>query len=302
MDDDGAASFEACRRRLSAIAYRMLGSVAEADDVVQDAYLRWHGADRSTVDDPGAYLARVVTRLCLDRLKQARRRRETYVGTWLPEPLVTETGLTVDPEDGVAGDISVALMLALERLSPLERAAFLLHDVFEVAFDEVAAMLDRSPATCRQLAARARAHVRDARPRYAVDPTERDGIADAFFAAARSGDASALGQLLAGNAMLHSDGGGRKPAALNVVFGAERIVRFLVGARRKWGDGAVRFSRRLQLNGLPALLTVEPDGTVQTFALEVGAGRIEALYVTRNPDKLRHLGALIPEGVAHDAG
>lgn len=297
MGGDLAASFETNRKRLSAIAYRMLGSAAEAEDVVQDAYLRWHRADRDEVADPGAFLARIVTRLCLDRLKEARRRRETYVGTWLPEPLVTDAGFTVDPEEGVSGDISVALLLALERLSPAERAAFLLHDVFDVGFDEVAIILERSPASCRQLASRARSHIREDRPRYATNPAEQRAIADAFFAAARSGDSEALARLLAETAALHSDGGGRKPAALNVVVGASKIARFLVGVRQKWGREPPRFVRRLELNGLPGQLTVEPDGTMQTVALAIDAGRVAAVYITRNPDKLRHLEALVATGV-----
>jgi len=293
--DGTADGFEPHRRRLAAIAYRMLGSVAEAEDVVQDAYLRWHGAARTDVDDPGAYLARIVTRLCLDRLKEARRRRETYVGPWLPEPVITGADAVDWAKDDVAADISYALLLALERLSPLERAAFLLHDVFDVQFDEVATILDRSPAACRQLASRARAHVRGNGQRFAVEPREHDAIADAFFVAARSGDSAALGRLLAETAMLHTDGGGRKVAALNVVTGGEKIVRFLVGIRQKAGADLPRFAHRLELNGLPALLSVEADGTMQTFALEMDAGRITAIYVTRNPDKLAHLTPLVPD-------
>ncbi|MGX1098077.1 sigma-70 family RNA polymerase sigma factor [Amorphus sp. MBR-141] len=293
MGDDPVAGFETNRRRLAAIAYRMLGSAAEADDVVQDAFLRWHRTDRAEINDPGAFLARIVTRLCLDRLKEARRRRETYVGTWLPEPLVTEAGFTVDPDEGVSGDISVALLLALDRLSPAERAAFLLHDVFDVGFDEVATILQRSPASCRQLASRARTHIREERPRYSTDPAEQQAIADAFFAASRSGDSGALARLLAETATLHSDGGGRKPAALNVLSGAGRVVRFLVGVQQKWGQQPPRFARRLELNGLPGQLTVEADGTVQTVALAIDAGRVAAVYITRNPDKLRHLEALV---------
>lgn len=293
MAGDAGAGFEAHRRRLSAIAYRMLGSVAEAEDVVQDAFLRWHGADREVVDDPGAFLARIVTRLCLDRLKEARRRRETYVGPWLPEPLVTGTWGTHPSDESVADDISYALLLALERLSPLERAAFLLHDVFEVEFDAISEILDRSPAACRQLASRARTHIRDGRHRFDVQATEQQRIAEAFFAAARSGDSAALGRLLAETATLHSDGGGKKIAALNVLSGSRRVVRFLSGVHRKWGREPARFVHRLELNGLPALLTVEADGTVQTMALAIEGDRIAALYIVRNPDKLRHLAPLI---------
>jgi len=295
MDETAAAVFEKDRKRLSALAYRMLGSVAEAEDVVQDAYLRWHRADRSEVANPGAFLARIVTRLSLDRLKEARRRRETYVGTWLPEPLVTELSLASEPVESVADDISYALLLALERLSPLERAAFLLHDVFDVAFEEVAVAIGRSPTSCRQLASRARSHLREDRPRYAVRPDEQRSIADAFFAAVQSGNAAILGELLAHTATFHSDGGGKRPAALNVVVGGERIARLLCGIRAKWGTAPSRHAQRLALNGLPGLLTVEPDGTLQTTALEISEGRVVAIYVTRNPDKLAHLMPLVPE-------
>ncbi|HEY0596924.1 RNA polymerase sigma factor SigJ, partial [Sphingopyxis sp.] len=185
---DAATSFDPLRPLLTRVAYRMLGSVADAEDVVQDAFIRWLGTDRSAVREPAAFLRRTVTRLCLDQIKSARNRRETYVGPWLPDPLVEE-----EEED----DVTLPLMLALERLSPLERAAFLLHDVFGVGFEEVATTIDRDPAATRQLAARARTHVRDARPRYKLEKERGLQIADAFFAASRSGDMRALGALLA---------------------------------------------------------------------------------------------------------
>lgn len=228
-----ATEFERHRAHLTALAYRMLGSVAEAEDAVQDAFLRWHRTDRTGVAEPRAFLARVVTRLCLDRLKAARHRRETYVGPWLSEPLVEDPALAVPPPEDLARDVSVALMLALERLSPLERAAFLLHDGFDLGFDEIAAALGRSEAACRQLASRARANVQAARSRFAVDAAERTRLAAAFFAASRSGDAVALRDLLATEATLHTDGGGRRRAALNVIAGAGRIARFFAGLARK---------------------------------------------------------------------
>jgi len=198
---DAAASFDPLRPTLVRIAYRMLGSVADAEDVVQDAFLRWLATDRAAVRVPGAFLRRVVTRLCLDQLKSARHSRETYIGPWLPEPIVA------DEEE--VDDVTLPLMLALERLSPLERAAFLLHDVFGVSFDEIAETVDRDPAACRQLASRARTHVRAARPRFDM-PRERGmEIAEAFFAASRSGDMTALGALLAADVTLHADGGGK---------------------------------------------------------------------------------------------
>ena len=187
------------------VAYRMLGSVADAEDIVQEAFIRWMGADRSEVREPEAFLRRTVTRLCLDQLKSARRQRETYIGPWLPDPVVEE-----DEEE----DVTLPLMLALERLSPLERAAFLLHDVFGLGFEEVAATIQRDPAACRQLAARARTHVREARPRFQVDKQRGLELAEAFFAASRSGDMKALGAMLAADVSVHADGGGKRPAAM----------------------------------------------------------------------------------------
>jgi RNA polymerase sigma-70 factor, ECF subfamily len=290
---DPAATFEPHRRRLLGLAYRMLGSMAEAEDAVQDAYLRWHAADRTAIAEPKAFLMTITTRLCLDVLKSARVKREEYVGPWLPEP-VTDTGsLAPDTQTELAEDLSVALLLALERLSPLERAAFLLHDVFDYSFSEVAAALERSDASCRQLAARARAHVRESRPRGVVPKTAHDDdrhmeLLSAFMSASRSGDMDALMRLLASDARLVSDGGGKATAALNIIGGAKRVAAFMAGVVRKgWSDAYdVRSAR---LNGLPGLLLVGPDGLVQTTAFEFDGDVITAIYVVRNPDKLGHL-------------
>ncbi|MFP4906027.1 RNA polymerase sigma factor SigJ, partial [Paraburkholderia sp. BR14261] len=195
---DAAASFDPLRRKLIRVAYRMLGSVADAEDIVQDAFIRWADVERDEVRVPEAFLRRMVMRMCLDQLKSARHQRETYVGPWLPDPVVEE-----DEQE----DVTLPLMLALERLSPLERAAFLLHDVFGLEFDEVAATIGRESAACRQLAARARTHVREARPRFHVEKARGLELAQAFFAASRSGDMSALGAMLADDVSLHADGG-----------------------------------------------------------------------------------------------
>lgn len=280
----GAEAFVALRPRLRALAYRFLGSVADAEDVVQAAWLRWEGSDRGAVEDAEGYLLRIVARLCLDELKSARRKRETYIGPWLPEPVVD-----TDPLAGRAAteEVSVALMLALERLSPLERAAFLLHDVFGSGFEEVAATLGRTPAAVRQLAARARAHVQEARPRFPVTPEEGQRIAGAFRAAIETGDAAALGRLLAEGAVLRTDGGGVVSAAINPVLGRDRVVRFFAGLARKARLGRVH--EMAWINGLPGYVTRFEDGSVQTTALEVEAGLIRAVYVVRNPAKLRGL-------------
>jgi RNA polymerase sigma-70 factor, ECF subfamily len=279
---DAAASFEPLRPKLTRVAYRMLGSVADAEDIVQEAFIRWMGADRSEVREPEAFLRRTVTRLCLDRLKSAQHQRETYVGPWLPEPVVEE-------EEGE--DVTLPLMLALERLSPLERAAFLLHDVFGLEFDEVAATIQRDPATCRQLAARARAHVREARPRFQVEKQRGLALAEAFFAASRSGDMQALGAMLAADVSLHADGGGKRPAATAPVLGFDAVMRFHK-LLAKWfvekGMGS-KFVRAAFINGLPGFVTLEADGEYQTTAFEIEDGKITAIYVVRNPEKLRHL-------------
>lgn len=283
MEND-ADDFEGHRRHLTGLAYRMLGSVAEAEDVVQDAYLRWHGADRSEVEDARAFLSRVAIRLCLDRLKSARARRESYVGPWLPEPVVEDA-----PSDDPL-DLSMTLMLALERLSPLERAAFLLHDVFDVDYDEVARALGRNSAACRQLAARAREHVRESRPRFPVEPEEGARIASAFLDAARTGDAACLTRLLAEDAILQADGGGKRLAALAPIVGRDKVTRFFVGIARKADPSAVYKFTPARINGQPGYVVEEPDGSIHTTSLDVRDGRVAAIYIVRNPDKLRHLG------------
>jgi RNA polymerase sigma-70 factor, ECF subfamily len=293
---DPAASFEPYRRRLLGLAYRMLGSMADAEDAVQEAYLRWHGANRDAVSNPRAFLMTTTTRICLDMLTSARARREEYVGPWLPEPVVDTATLAPDTRTELAEDLSIALLLTLDRLSPLERAAFLLHDVFDFRFSEVAGALERSEAACRKLAARARAHVRAVRPRGTQPPSARSGETDAkhaqlisaFVAATRSGDLQTLTQLLASDVRVVTDGGGKVLAALNVLHGADHAARFLVGAVRKgWRDDfTLRFAI---INGLPGIIVDGPEGLVQTTALEIDGDLIRAVYVVRNPEKLQHL-------------
>ena len=273
------------RPRLTRIAYRMLGSVADAEDVVQDAFLRWLAADRSAVREPQAWLSQVVTRLCLDVLKSARRNREVYVGPWLPEPVFT-------PEQDEVDDVTLPLMLALERLSPLERAAFLLHDVFGVGFEEIAETIGRDEAAARQLASRARSHVRSERPRFAVAPEHGLEIAQAFFAASREGDLGKLRTLLSDDVLLHSDGGGKRPAALRILTGIEDVMKVQTALAKIFAENPSQLLRYGRINGLPGFITMEPDGQVQTTALAIEDGRIAAIYVMRNPDKLRHLDTL----------
>ena len=291
---DPAVSFEPHRRRLLGLAYRMLGSVSEAEDAVQDAYLRWHAADRDAVSDTRAFLTTTTTRICLDTLKSARARREQYVGPWLPEPVVDTAALAPDTQTELAEDLSIALLLALDRLSALERAAFLLHDVFDCSFSEVASALGRSEAACRQLAARARAHVREARPqstsavRDRSEPSNHQQLVSAFVNAARSGDLQTLMGLLADDVRVMTDGGGKVPSALNVIEGADRTARFVVGAVSKGlPEGSI--IRLAPINGLPGLIVYRPDGSVQSVAFEIAHNLVRAIYSISNPEKLSHL-------------
>jgi RNA polymerase sigma-70 factor (ECF subfamily) len=291
---DPAISFEPHRRRLLGLAYRMLGSIAEAEDAVQDAYLRWHAVDRDAVADTRAFLTTTTTRICVDTLKSARARREAYVGPWLPEPVLDTAALAPDTQTELAEDLSIALLLALDRLSPLERAAFLLHDVFDCSFSEVASALDRSEAACRQLASRARTHVRKARPqgtatvRDRSEPSNHQQLVSAFVNAARSGDLQTLMGLLADDVRVTTDGGGKVPAALNVIEGPDRTARFVIGAVSK-GLPEGTIVRVTEINGLPGLIVYRPDGSVQSVAFDIVDKLVRAIYAVSNPEKLSHI-------------
>ncbi|GBD49841.1 sigma-70 family RNA polymerase sigma factor [Methylopila sp. Yamaguchi] len=281
--DEATAAFEAERPRLVRLAYRMLGSLGEAEDVVQDAWIRWRQVNQAEVTSPGAFLSRTVTRLCLDVMKSARVQRETYFGTWLPEPIATT------PEDDIGDDITLTLMLALERLSPLERAAFILHDVFGVPLDEIATTLDREAPAVRQLAARARKHVQAAKPRFPLDRDEGARIAKAFFEASASGDVAALRAMLADSVVVRSDGGGKAHAFPRPIIGIERVSRMFEGVARKSWIQRARKLQDLWIDGLPGYFSLEPSGAFQTVALEIENGLIVGIYFTRNPDKLERL-------------
>ncbi|AXT43396.1 sigma-70 family RNA polymerase sigma factor [Phaeobacter inhibens] len=288
MKDTGTDAFLTARPRLFAAAYRMLGSVTDAEDVLQDAYLRWQSAPQDEVLDTTGYLMRITTRLCLDQLKSARKQRETYPGEWLPEPVLTD-----DATDQLDHDVSVALLLALDALSPLERAAFLLHDIFDSSYGDVASALNRSPEACRQLATRARRKVQALRPDPPSCPDHGDALTEAFFRASKTGDMTALTRLLSDDVQLISDGGGKATAALNPIYGRDKVLRLLAGLARKGDHTAPDQWRLCQLNGLPAILSRGEDGILQATSLEIRDGRIARIYVTRNPDKTRHLTSVL---------
>ncbi|MFJ4715249.1 RNA polymerase sigma factor SigJ [Streptomyces sp. NPDC088785] len=289
--DDSLHVFEEHRPVLMGVAYRMLGRVADAEDVVQDAWLRWSRADRDAVREPRAYLVRVVTRLAIDRLREAQARRESYVGPWLPEPLVTDFGPTAPDtaERAVLADsVSFAVLVVLESLSPLERAVFVLREAFGLPFAEIASVLERGEGAVRQLATRARKHVEERRPRFDVDPVQQRDLTERFLAAAAEGDLDGLLALLAPDVRLVGDSGGKSKAPLRVIESADKVGRFLrgIGAQGAAPGFAFRFA---EVNGAPALLVLL-DGTIDAFfQLGVSAGRIQHVYIVRNPDKLRAL-------------
>jgi RNA polymerase sigma-70 factor, ECF subfamily len=274
------------RGRLLGLAYRMLGSRSDAEDVVQDAYLRFTGA--KDVHNPEAFLVTVVTRLCLDRLKSAKAQREIYVGPWLPEPVFDAEGLSADAATELADDLSFALLLALDRLSPMERAAFLLHDVFDTPFSEVATMLDRTEASCRQLASRARRAVRDSRPAPVRAPDNHARLLQAFSEAVASGNVAQLAALLREDAVALTDGGGRKTAARNPIIGPERIARFFIGIAAKNAGHDMRIEPAM-INGAAGALLYLDGELDNTMSMAISGDKIAAIYIVRNPDKLRHL-------------
>jgi len=280
---DQVAAFDRHRRLLFTVAYQMLGSVADAEDVVQDAWLRWSSADRSDVADERAYLVRTVSRLALDRLSSARARRETYVGSWLPEPLAT--GTAADPAETVelAERVSLAMLVVLETLSPVERAVFVLREVFGLPVAEVARVLDKSEAAVRQLAHRAREHVEARQPRFDADRTATREVTERFLAACVGGDVDALLAALAPDVVLLSDGGGRAKAPLRPIAGAAKVARFLAAVGPQ---GAI-----VEVNGAPAVGAWTADGPYMTIQVVVADGLIRQVLLLTNPDKLAGIAA-----------
>ena len=290
MDEDDA--YRELRPLLFSIAYRMVGSVGEAEDLVQEAFLRFHRAvvGGEEVASPKAWLSAVTTRLAIDHLRSARARRERYVGAWLPEPLVTSTEPDAAEHAETADTLSLAFLVLLERLSPVQRAVFLLHDVFGYGYGEIAGLVGRSEDNCRQIAARARRHVEAGRPRVEASRRQRDELARRFFAAVDQGDTEGLVGLLAADAVMEGDGGGRAPALTAPAAGARRVARFLIGLARRGRAVGMR-SRPVEVNGHPGLLIIDSEGHILgVLALDIADGRVQTVRSIANPDKLRHLG------------
>jgi RNA polymerase sigma-70 factor (TIGR02957 family) len=291
--------FEELRPRAFGIAYRMLGSVSEAEDVVQEAFLRLYreidGGAR--IESPEAYLVTVVTRLGIDELRSARARRESYVGEWLPEPILTAEDADPARHAEIAESLSVGLLVVLETLSPEERAVFLLREVFEYPHARIAEILGKSPAAVRQLAVRARRHVGEREPRFETSRQQRNRLADRFFEAFEEGNLEALETLLAHDVTLHGDGGGKVPAAARALHGRVRVARTVLA----FGRAAERFGgvtvRRVEVNGQPGALALDAEGRLfGVIALEIGGGQIQAVNNVVNPEKLRHLGPVADLG------
>ncbi len=279
------------RPLMFSIAYRMLGSVTEAEDVVQDAYLRMHERllAGDTIERPEAYASTVATRLAIDALRSARRTREVYAGTWLPEPLPDDDA---DPAHRIERDetLSFAFLAVLERLGPVERAVFLLREVFELDYADIAAIVDRDEAACRQIMHRARARIADGRPRFEADAARDAALVDTFFAALNAGDVDALANVLADDVVFYGDGGGKAPAILHPISGAVAVARFLAGLVRR-GAGLHTRLERTAANGEAALRVSGQDGgTLSVLMLHVDGGRVSVVGNQLNPDKLRHLG------------
>ncbi|WP_406038584.1 RNA polymerase sigma-70 factor [Micromonospora sp. NBC_00898] len=283
--DPATEAFLAHRNLLFTVAYEMLGSAADAEDVLQETWLRWAGVDLGTVQDHRAYLVRITTRQALGRLRTLGRRKESYVGSWLPEPLLTAPDVAEDV--ALADSVSMAMLLVLETLAPTERAVFVLREVFDVGYDEIAEAVDKSPAAVRQIAHRARAHVAARRPRRVVSAAETRYALDAFQRAVETGDIQRLLDILAPDVVLLGDGGGIKQAVPRPIVGADKVARLLAGG---WGKIADSTSwRPAQVNGYPALI-VQLDGELDTvLAVRIDDGLVTGIYAVRNPEKLSHM-------------
>jgi RNA polymerase sigma-70 factor (ECF subfamily) len=289
---ESGEAYQELRPLLFSIAYRMVGSVSEAEDIVQETFLRFHRAVRegTQVESPKAYLSAVTTRLAVNHLRSARVRRERYVGTWLPEPLLTDTAEDAAQHAETADSVSMAFLVLLESLSPVERAVFLLREVFGYGYDEIAGVVDKTEDNCRQLAARARRHVEARRPRFEASRQQRDELARRFFAAVKDGDTEGLVGVLAADAVMYGDGGGKAPALATPIHGRQRVARLLLGLGRQARHTGTHI-RAAAINGQPGALALDPDGRlIGAVCLDIADGQVQTVRSIVNPDKLRHLG------------
>jgi len=286
---DQLAAFDQHRNLLFSIAYRMLGSRADAEDMLQETFLRWQQASETEIRDPRAFLVTVITRLCINQLQSARVKREQYFGQWLPEPVMTKAAAESPVISGIDGSLSMAFLMLLERLTPIERAVFLLREVFDYDYGEVAEMLGQSEANCRQILRRAKQHVTEDRPRFDVSPQEQQRMLQQFLEATSHGDMQGLLALLAKDVVLYTDGGGKATAVPNPIYGAEHVARFFTEARSKLmpRDIVRRFA---EINGQLGLIVYHEGQVYSVFTMDVSEGRIRNIYIVRNPDKL----ALLP--------
>jgi RNA polymerase sigma-70 factor, ECF subfamily len=288
------APYEELRPLLFSIAYRMVSGVSDAEDIVQEAFLRIHRteADGTKIDSPKAYLSAVVTRLSIDHLKSARVRRERYVGQWLPEPLLTDSSPDASAHAETADSLSMAFLVLLESLTPVERAVFLLREVFDYDYAEIAKIVERTEGNCRQLYVRARRHIDDGRPRFEASRAQRDELAQRFFAAAQLGDTQVLVELLAADVVVYGDGGGKAPSWPQPIYGRERVAKLMAGTLAQ----AARVGASLQpteINGQPGVLFVDEEGRIgAVMSLEIADGVVQTIRSVVNPDKLTHLGAV----------
>lgn len=282
-------TFDQQRRLLFSIAYRMLGSVMDAEDMVQETFLRWQDAPVDDIRSPKSYLSTVITRLCIDQLKSARTQREQYIGPWLPEPLITEETSDLDEHLALADSVSMAFLVMLERLSPLERAVFLLREVFDYPYSEIALIVDRSEANCRQMVHRAREHVRTGDHRFDISPEQLDEMSARFMKATTEGDMDALIALLTDDVTVWSDGGGKVAAALNPIYGPEKVARFFIKLAEKMP--ASTQMRLAHVNERPGFIVWMGNHVDHVAEVSFRDGRIDALRIVRNPDKLRHIPA-----------
>lgn len=290
---DRLEAFDQQRRRLFSIAYRMLGSVADAEDMLQETFIRWQQSAEIEVESPEAFLVTIISRLCLNHLQSARVRREEYFGQWLPEPVLTGPAGNVYMTAEMDGSLSMAFLLLLERLTPVERAVFLLREVFEYEYSEIAEILQQSEPNCRQILRRARQHLKESRLRFDPSPRKQEELLQRFLQASAQGDMDGLLALISEDAVVYADGGGKATAVPNPVFGAHNVVRFLMGARKKFLPADL-VRQVAEINGQPGIVSYLHGRPHSAFIIDAADGRIRNIYIVSNPDKLVHLPLLPP--------